>query len=182
MCGHNGQGDCTCNIVPYSRKLSREKAFANFKILWLFAKVFFVKFWGMASFVSTSEQSAKFFPVKIFFSTNLRKFSPAKVSRYTVILATQLNIFTQTQKYEFVNLSVAQANTWLLITSMKCCLDLEIQNLYNKLALISMYVQRNRIFEISKNFSTMLLLHSFSVYCCTNDVITIPIGCSAIIA
>ena len=38
------------NNVPYSGKLSREKTFPNFVILWLFAKVFLVKFWGVASF------------------------------------------------------------------------------------------------------------------------------------
>ena len=36
--------------IPYSGKLSREKTFANFTVLWLFAKVFSVKFGGMASF------------------------------------------------------------------------------------------------------------------------------------
>ena len=30
--------------------LSREKIFANFAVLWLFPKVFSVKFWGMLSF------------------------------------------------------------------------------------------------------------------------------------
>ena len=32
------------NIIPYSGKLSREKTFANFTVLWLFVKVFSVKF------------------------------------------------------------------------------------------------------------------------------------------
>ena len=37
---------------PYrsSGKLSREKTFANFVLLWLFMKVFFTKFRGVASF------------------------------------------------------------------------------------------------------------------------------------
>ena len=30
--------------IPYSGKLSREKTFANFTVLWLFVKVFSVKF------------------------------------------------------------------------------------------------------------------------------------------
>ena len=51
----------------------------NFKVLWLFTKVFTAKFGGMASFGNTSKQSAE-----ILFSTNLQKFSPAKVSRYMV--------------------------------------------------------------------------------------------------
>ena len=36
--------------VPYSGKLLREKSFANYAVLWLFAKVFSVKFWGVVSF------------------------------------------------------------------------------------------------------------------------------------
>ena len=31
--------------IPYSGKLSREKTFTNFVVLWLFAKVFSMKFW-----------------------------------------------------------------------------------------------------------------------------------------
>ena len=41
--------------ILYSGKLSREKTFANFEVLWLFAKVFtFSKFGGVASFGGTS--------------------------------------------------------------------------------------------------------------------------------
>ena len=36
--------------IPYSGKLSREKTFANFAVLWLFMKVFSTKFWGVLSF------------------------------------------------------------------------------------------------------------------------------------
>ena len=36
-------------LIPYSGKLSREKPFVNFIILWLVAKVFSAKFGGMAS-------------------------------------------------------------------------------------------------------------------------------------
>ena len=39
----------SCLYIPYSRKLSREKTFANFMFLWLFAKVFSAKFEGMSS-------------------------------------------------------------------------------------------------------------------------------------
>ena len=57
--------------IPYSRKLSGEKTFANFKVLWLFAKVFSAKFGGM-TFGGTSGQSVKVFSVKIllFFCKN----------------------------------------------------------------------------------------------------------------
>ena len=50
----------------YSEKLSREQTFANFKVLWLFTKVFSSKSWGVTLFGSTSEQSTKVFPMKIF--------------------------------------------------------------------------------------------------------------------
>ena len=39
------------NLILYSGKLSREKTFANFAVLWLFAKVFFAKFGGVAPLV-----------------------------------------------------------------------------------------------------------------------------------
>ena len=39
----------------------REKTFANFKVLWLFMKVFSVKFRHVASFDGTSKQSMKVF-------------------------------------------------------------------------------------------------------------------------
>ena len=61
------------SVYCIAGKLLREKTFANFKVLWLFAKVFSVRFGGVVSFGGTiggaSEQSAK-----ILFSTNLRKF------------------------------------------------------------------------------------------------------------
>ena len=48
---------CTTNTgdTPHSGKLPREKTFANFEVLQLFAKVFTVKFGGVASFGGTSE-------------------------------------------------------------------------------------------------------------------------------
>ena len=55
-------------MIPYCGKLSREKTFiTNFEVLWLFAKVFCAKFGGVASFGSTSEQSAKVFSAKVCF-------------------------------------------------------------------------------------------------------------------
>ena len=44
-------------------KLSREKTFANFGVLWLLAKVFSTKFGGVASFGMAK-------------ASNLQKFSP----------------------------------------------------------------------------------------------------------
>ena len=76
--------------ILYSGKLLREIIFANFTVLWLFAKVFSTKFGGMASFVvwhkqatcesflcenRTFHQFAKVFFAKIVLFTNSRKFS-----------------------------------------------------------------------------------------------------------
>ena len=49
------------------------KNFANFVVLWLFVKVFFIKFGGIASF---GKQSVKDFTINVFF-TNLQKLSPS---------------------------------------------------------------------------------------------------------
>ena len=65
-------------VVLYSGKLSREKTFVNFAVLWLFAKKR-KKFWGCGIlWYSTSEQSTKVFSMKILCSTNSQKFSPFK--------------------------------------------------------------------------------------------------------
>ena len=66
--------------IPYSRKLSREKTFANFTVMWLFAKVFSAKFGGAVSFGLAKASNRE----NLFF-TNSWKFSPSKVSRDTVL-------------------------------------------------------------------------------------------------
>ena len=65
--------------ILYSEKLSREKTFVKF------AKVFSVKFGYLASFGRPSEQFVKIFSAKIIFHQSLWKFSPTKVSRYSVL-------------------------------------------------------------------------------------------------
>ena len=50
----------------YSGKVSGKKTFVNFKVLWLFVNIFFVKFGGVVSFGSTSKQSMEVFSVKNF--------------------------------------------------------------------------------------------------------------------
>ena len=50
-------------------------------VLWLFTKVFSAKFGSVASFAVAKESNPRKFFV---FLTNSRKFSPLKVSRYTV--------------------------------------------------------------------------------------------------
>ena len=54
----------------------------NFVVLWLFVKVFFIKFRGVAS---SGKQSAKIFTINVFF-TNLQKLSPSHYMIYTVII------------------------------------------------------------------------------------------------
>ena len=57
----------------------------NFAVLWLYTKVFSANLGCDVLWRGKSEQSVKLFSVKIVFFTNLRKFSPLKVSRYTVL-------------------------------------------------------------------------------------------------
>ena len=55
-----------CDIL-YSGKLLRKKTFANFAVLWRFAKVFSAKFGGMLPFgVAETSNSRKFFPSNVF--------------------------------------------------------------------------------------------------------------------
>ena len=60
--------------LPYRGKLSREKTFPNFKVLWLFTKVFSAKFGGVVLYGSTSKQFTK-----VFFCNNLIFYQFAKV-------------------------------------------------------------------------------------------------------
>ena len=81
-------------ILLYSGKLSRQKNFLDFEVLWLFMKVFSTKFGGMTSFGGTiggtSKQSTNVL-------SSLQKFSPAKVSCYMVycILASAFAQYTK---------------------------------------------------------------------------------------
>ena len=73
------------DIILYSGKLSREKTLVNFAVLWQNMKVFSVKFGAWHPLAWQSKQSTKVFSMKIVSFTNSRKFSPSKVSRYTVL-------------------------------------------------------------------------------------------------
>ena len=72
--------------ILYSGKLLREKTFANFEVLSLFAKVSSVKFWGMASFggiiggtlVASASTPQKFSPQKPYFPPICKSFLPWK--------------------------------------------------------------------------------------------------------
>ena len=76
----------TTYIVPYSGKLSREKTFANFMVLWLYTKVFSVKFGAWCPLVLQKRAIRESFPHENRIFTNLQKFFPSKVSRYTVCI------------------------------------------------------------------------------------------------
>ena len=65
--------------LPYSGKLSREKTFANFVVLWLFATVFSVKFGSVASFgAAKASNLRKFSQQKLYFSLIRESFLPRK--------------------------------------------------------------------------------------------------------
>ena len=74
--------------VPYSGKLSREKTFANFTVLWQFAKVFSAKFGAWHPLARQSEQSVKIFPVKIVFSPIHESFLPWKLTTIRYVHST----------------------------------------------------------------------------------------------
>ena len=73
MPGNEAMHQC----MPYSGKLSREKTFANFVVLWPFVKVFSAKFGGVASFGAAKVSNLrKFSPRKLYFSPILKSFLP----------------------------------------------------------------------------------------------------------
>ena len=82
---------------PYSRKLSREKTFANFAFLWLFAKVFSAKFGEMA-YVGAAEGSnlQQFSLRKSLFFTNSQSFLPRKFPaiRYVLMFLAHFSLFS----------------------------------------------------------------------------------------
>ena len=64
--------------LPYSGKLSREKTFTNFTVLWLYAKVFSVKFGAWRPLAWQKRAIRESFLCKDRIFTNLRKFLPRK--------------------------------------------------------------------------------------------------------
>ena len=83
----------TC--VALNVKLSREKTFANFAVLGYTCKFSPQNLGRGVLWCDKSEQSPKVFSMKMSFFTNLRKFSPSRVSRYTVI-SSQSNLCSMT--------------------------------------------------------------------------------------
>ena len=108
--------------LPYSRKLSRKKPFANFAVLWLFAKVFSAKFGGVASFGAAK-------------ASNPRKFSSSKFFRYTVLVrdnvrkaskrASETREQTNLHKQEQNRTHMISINTYHLAcaegSALQCC-------------------------------------------------------------
>ena len=68
--------------LPYSGKLSREKTFMNFAVLWLCMKVFSAKFVAVVSFAMAKASNLRMLSLqKLYF----HQFAMSKVSRYTVL-------------------------------------------------------------------------------------------------
>ena len=80
---------------PYGRKILREKIFANFAFLWLFAKVFSAKFGEMA-YVGAAEGSnlQQFSLRKSLFFTNSWSFLPRKCPaiRYVLVFLAHFSL------------------------------------------------------------------------------------------
>ena len=95
-----------CLDIPYSGKLSREKkTFANFAVLWVYTKVFSAKFGAWHSLALQKQAIRESFLCENRILTNLRKFSPSKVSRYTVTCV-QWSVIPHTMCSNSVCLSV----------------------------------------------------------------------------
>ena len=69
--------------ILYSGKLLREKTFANSVVLWLFTKVFFAKFGGVASLAVAKESNPrKFFRI---FNQFAKVFSLKSFPLYSIL-------------------------------------------------------------------------------------------------
>ena len=113
-----GQLSVFC-IIPYSGKLLREKTFANFVVLWIFAKVSSAKFRGVVSFgAAKASNPRKFFSMKIVFFTNSQKFSPLKVFYYTVHTIQQQNCKYCKYSKHICHVWKAQSFPWKLSTEL----------------------------------------------------------------
>ena len=77
--------ECLPQYIPYSGKLSREKTFTNFALLEPSVKAFSMKFGACCTHLQQVLVFREiFFLTEMVTLTDLRKFSPQKVSRYTV--------------------------------------------------------------------------------------------------
>ena len=72
--------------IPYSGKLSREKTFANFMVMWHFTKVFSAKFGAVGSFgLAKASNPRKFSPRKSIFHQFVKVFSFESFPRYSTL-------------------------------------------------------------------------------------------------
>ena len=78
-------GQDSLRDIPYSRKLLREKSFADFEVREPSVKVFFVEFGGVPHSPMVSfKQPMKVFSVKFSLPMDLRKFSPSSLLLYGI--------------------------------------------------------------------------------------------------
>ena len=78
-------------LVPYSGKLSREKIFANFAVLWLFVTVFLHEIWGCGILWHGKVSNLrKFSPQKMYFSLICESFLPRKFSTIQYMVYTTI--------------------------------------------------------------------------------------------
>ena len=76
--------------IPYSGKLSREKTFVNFAVLWLFAKVFSAKFGGMASIGTVKASNLRKFSLRKSYFSPIHKSFPLS----STVQSTQFSVLT----------------------------------------------------------------------------------------
>ena len=111
----------------------KEKTFTNFADLWLFTKVFSVKFGGVASF-GMSQASYR----EIVFISNLRKFSPSIVPSSASKCTTRsqtASLLGQRRLYGYIDCRyVLQANTLVLgdILYRTLCMSLPEEQIYRR--------------------------------------------------
>ena len=104
--------------ILYSGKLSREKTFANFAVLWLYTKVFSAKFGVRHPSAWQKRAIRESFLLENRIFTNSRKFSLSLVSRYTVCSFTPLTRCTEcTCVHSHKIFKAVRVHVWLLTTS-----------------------------------------------------------------
>ena len=79
----------SAKFVPYSGKLSREKTFVNFAVLWLFAQVFSAKFGSMAQ---QKQTICEFSLRKSYFSPICESFLPQKFPAIIMVFILKADI------------------------------------------------------------------------------------------
>ena len=94
-----------------ARNFQERKAFTNFKVLWLLAKVFYMKFGGMAYFSSTSKQSVKVFSAKSYIFHQFAKVFSLESFRYTGYVHTQWVMCKHTDLPHTLKLNFAKTFT-----------------------------------------------------------------------